>query len=46
MFLTRMSNFVSIWYYLLFVHKIIFYAILYFKHLKFKHLINDIAINL
>ena len=45
MFLTHMSNFISIGCYYL-IYKLIFlYIILDYKNFKFKHLINDITIN-
>ena len=47
MFLTLISNFMSIKYYLLFNPKTYFlYIILNYKNLKFKHLIDDLIIDL
>ena len=47
MFLTPISNFVLIKYYLLFNPKTYFlYIILNYKNLKFKHLIDDLTIDL
>ena len=46
MFLKHMSNFMSIVYYLLLIHRFIFFSlILDYKNLKFKDLIDDIVIN-
>ena len=46
-FITRISNFILIKYYLLFDPKIYFLCIILdYKNLKFKHLIDNIIINL
>ena len=45
-FITRISNFILIKYYLLFDPKIYFLSIILdYKNLKFKHLIDDIHID-
>ena len=45
MFLTYMSNFISIGYYHL-IYKFFLCIILYYKNMKFKHLIDNIVVDL